>query len=61
MVIIRDVKQQMVIRTYTGYGPKNTAALTAALNDGWIVVMANPIGNMIEYILEKNMEVKEEI
>ena len=58
-------KQQCVVRTaptsssywYEGERMKH---LSGKLNEGWIVVMCNPIGNDLEYILEKEVETKEE-
>lgn len=43
---------QKVVRTYS-IGTDWDKELTPLLEDGWVVVMSNPIENKIEYILEK--------
>lgn len=53
---------QKVVRTncfMTRDGIKGTEALDEALADGWQVVMCNPIGECLEYIVQK-MEVEED-
>lgn len=39
---------------------EKTKYLLEKLNEGWIVVMCNPIGNELEYILEKEVETKKD-
>jgi hypothetical protein len=55
------MKKQVVVRTAPTesghwYSPKMMDYLAARLNDGYVVVMCNPIGNDLEYILEKEIE-----
>lgn len=55
------MKKQVVVRTAPTspaywYEPKKMEYLTDKLNDGYVVVMCNPIGNDLEYILEKEVE-----
>lgn len=55
------MKKQKVVRTApTGngywYQKERMQYLENALNDGYVVVMCNPIGRDLEYILEKEVE-----
>ena len=55
------MKKQKVVRTApteTGYWyqPSRMEHLEEALNEGYVVVMCNPIGKDLEYILEKEFE-----
>ena len=55
------MKKQVVVRTCPTesgywYSPKRMSYLTEKLNEGYVVVMCNPIGNDLEYILEKETE-----
>ncbi|MFF2886699.1 hypothetical protein [Paenibacillus sp. NPDC057967] len=52
------MRRQRVVRTYPKGFTNPTAALSTALNEGWIVIISNPFdcGNGqigTEYILEK--------
>lgn len=54
------MKKQMVVRTAPTssgywYEKQKMEYLTEALNQGYVVVMCNPIGNDLEYILEKEV------
>lgn len=58
--ISSKMKKQCVVRTVTTshlywYDPEKTKHLTERLSDGWVVVMCNPVGNDLEYILEKEI------
>ncbi len=55
------MKKQMVIRTYPHNYTSSVTALSAALKDGWIVVMCNATyleqgRTCLEYIVEKDEE-----
>lgn len=55
------MKKQIVVRTAPTsssywYEEKKMQYLTNALNKGYVVVMCNPIGDDLEYILEKETE-----
>lgn len=50
------MKEQIVIRSYANHFLEGTEKLVCALNNGYRVVMGNPIGKDIEYILEKEVE-----
>ena len=60
---VEQKTRQTVVRTRVKggkyeYEPRAFAQLKDKLDDGWTVVMANPIGDEIEYILQKT-EVEE--
>lgn len=46
--------KQQVIRTSKDFNYSNLDNLNKLLNDGWSVIFVNPIGNYLEYILQKN-------
>lgn len=48
--------KQRVIRTHSSDHPIPQEALAIALNSGWKIVMCHPIGNELEYILEKKVK-----
>ena len=55
------MKKQVVVRTCPTesgywYSPKRMSYLTEKLNEGYVVVMCNPIGSDLEYILEKEVD-----
>lgn len=55
------MKKQKVVRTAPTesgywYQKKMMEYLEEALNEGYVVVMCNPIGKDLEYILEKEFE-----
>ena len=55
------MKKQKVVRTAPTesgywYQPSRMEHLEEALNEGYVVVMCNPIGKDLEYILEKEFE-----
>ena len=55
------MKKQIVVRTAPTssgywYEPKKMEYLTNALNQGYVVVMCNKIGDDLEYILEKELD-----
>lgn len=50
---------QKVVRTRETFTGSDTKELSEALADGWQVVMCNPIGECLEYILQKT-EVEED-
>lgn len=56
------MKKQCVVRTappsnMCWYEREKMKYLSEKLRDGWVVVMCNPIGNDLEYILEKEIQV----
>lgn len=55
------MKKQVVVRTAPTdsgywYSPQRMDYLARRLNEGYVVVMCNPIGDDLEYILEKEIE-----
>lgn len=55
---VEQKTRQTVVRTRVkgskyAYEPDAISRLKEKLDDGWAVVMANPIGDEIEYILQK--------
>jgi hypothetical protein len=46
--------KQMIIRTSKNARYIKSSAVNKYLSNGWIVLMANPIGDYIEYVLQKN-------
>jgi hypothetical protein len=46
--------KQTIIRTYKDFNYSNLSTLDKLLKDGWFVVFVNPIGDYLEYILQKN-------
>ena len=55
------MKKQKVVRTAPTesgywYQPSKMKYLEEALNKGYVVIMCNPIGSDLEYILEKEVE-----
>ena len=44
----------MIIRTCSDASYSNITHLNEYLSNGWIVVMVNPIGKYLEYILQKD-------
>ncbi len=52
---------QKVVRTYDRFASARdcTKELAEALEDGWQVVMCHPIGECLEYVVQK-MEVEED-
>lgn len=55
------MKKQKVVRTAPTptkywYDKDRMKYLEAALDEGYVVVMCNPIGGDLEYILEKEVE-----
>ena len=55
------MKKQKVVRTTPteigySYRKDRMKYLEEALNEGYVVVMCNPIGKDLEYILEKEFE-----
>ena len=52
----KEVVKQRVIRTHSSDHPRPHEALVTALNGGWKIVMCHPIGNELEYILEKKVK-----
>ena len=58
-----NMKKQKVVRTRpksSGYyhEPNAYERLSAAINEGYTVVMCTPIGEELEYILEKEIDDK---
>lgn len=58
--ISSKMKKQCVVRTVKTshlcwYEPERMKHLTERLGDGWVVVMCNPVGDDLEYILEKEV------
>lgn len=51
---------QKVVRTRETFTGSDTKELSEALADGWQVVMCHPIGECLEYIVQK-MEVEESV
>ena len=54
------MKKQVVVRTVPAdgryiYHEYTTKYLEEKLDEGYVVVMCNPIGNDLEYILEKEI------
>lgn len=55
------LKKQCVVRTMPTqkgylYEPKKMSYLQEKLNDGFVVIMCNKIGDELEYILEKEVK-----
>lgn len=46
--------KQMLIRTSRNVNYPNLNEVNKYLSEGWIVLMVNPIGDYLEYVLQKN-------
>lgn len=47
------MKTQIVVRTFPNGGMNPFGELERKLHDGYTIVMCNPIGECLEYILER--------
>lgn len=50
------MKEQIVVRTFTSIYLNGRNDLENKLKEGYKVVMCNPVGDYLEYILEKEIE-----
>lgn len=56
----KTIKEQQVVRTYPSDFTAINDNLKALLRQGYYVVLCNKIGEALEYIVERKIEVKED-
>lgn len=52
-------REQTVMRTLPNTYTNPNRKLSELLGKGWVVVMVNPIGDQLEYILEREVGINE--